>query len=76
MADWNDNPTFGYAVQVATELKYCEVTMRDHAFEVVHKKSVAEIQLDDQLQWRLTAGIPLPKHVIAEIGQKIESIFM
>jgi hypothetical protein len=76
MANWNENPSFGYAVQTAIELTYCEVVMQDHAFEIVFKESVAEVQLDDQFQWRLTAGIPLPNHLIAEIGKKIESVFM
>ncbi len=76
MADWLDNPVFGYGVQMATELRYCEVVMYDHAYEVVFQTSFAEIQLDENFNWQLTAGVPLPFSTIAEIGRKIESIYM
>ncbi|MFB9843978.1 hypothetical protein [Mucilaginibacter ginsenosidivorans] len=76
MVHWIDNPVFGYAVQIATELRYCEVIMRDHAYEVVFRSAFAEIQLDDNLNWQLTAGVPLPYSIITEIGHRIESVYM
>ena len=76
MVNTYQNPTFGYAFQFATELHYCEVVMAENAYLVKLKWQVAELQLNDNMEWMLAAGVPLAQSTISEIGRKIESVFM
>lgn len=69
-------PSLGFGLEYPSELIYCEVIPNEQAFEVLFNgKPVAEIQLNENMNWMLFSGIPLPNTIINEIGWRIENVF-
>jgi len=65
---------FGFGIGYETRLVLCEVIMQDGGYEILFNgKNVAEIIMDDNMEWRQSNGYPLGCSLIYEIGFKIVS---
>lgn len=73
-SDDNEYPIFGFGIDYAGRLVYCEVTMKESRYEIFFDGIyVAEIQMNDEIEWSLTGGMILPQTIISEIGRRIHS---
>jgi hypothetical protein len=68
---------FGTGIAYANELIYWQVEMADDDYKVLFfGELVAEITLNENGEWVLSSGIPLPDSIISEIGQRIEAQYL
>ncbi len=73
----SDSLMFGTGIAYADQLIYCEVEMDEDDYKVFFfGELVAEITLNENGEWMLTSGIPLPESIISEIGQRIEALYL
>ncbi len=62
--------------QLDTEINAvpCRIVMWDTSYEVFFNNALTvTVQLDHEASWQQIEGEPLPAHVVAAIGEKIEA---
>ena len=63
----------GFGIEYAGTLIYCETFMKDHEHDIhFNGEYVASVTMNENFEWRQTAGAVLPKGIIDELGRRIE----
>lgn len=69
-----DNPILAYDIFYAERCLFCETVMYDTFYLVYFNGNyIADIAMNDDMEWMLESGAVLPQATIDEIGRNIES---
>ena len=69
-----DDTITGFRLRYADGLTFCMAIMHETCYEVFfNRRPVAELVMNDDMEWMLSAGVVLPDEIVAIIGRAIES---
>jgi hypothetical protein len=72
--DGTEHPVFGFGIDYANELMYCEVVMHHNHYEVLFNGAWrGTVAHTENFEWIQASGVILPQSIVDEIGLKIES---
>jgi hypothetical protein len=69
-----EHPVFGFGIEYANELLFCEAVMQDDHYEVLFNGVwVGTVAHTEDFEWMQASGTILPQSIVDEIGLRIES---